>query len=113
MKVRRSHNLKMHGKNRIFGSVLKKHVPAGLRRKSLSELEDSQNAILVLARIGREAAKYAAEEAKSAGLSRIYARNNELEKISASGRRQIILPKHKRAYFVKYKPDTIFHAVKK
>lgn len=78
-------------------------------------MEDDINAFRILRNLAAHAGNNAAAEAKAAGLSRVYIRNNkDLVKVSATGDEIMISPKLQQvSFYVKYKPFTVLHAVKK
>jgi hypothetical protein len=82
---------------------------------NLSDLEDSKNAFKIIGDLAARAGRNAAAEAKVAGLSRVYLRNNgDLVRLISTGEEVIISPRIKKdSFYVKYKPSTILHAVKK
>jgi hypothetical protein len=82
--------------------------------KDFSTLEDNVLAFQLIKKLANNAGKYAAAEAKARGLGTVYARGNGLVKVSAIGEAVSITPALKReSFYVKYKPATILHAVKK
>jgi hypothetical protein len=92
----------------------------GIRRSvyvhhSFSEVEDNTDAFRIIRNLAADAGNNAAAEAKAAGLPCVYIRNNkDLYKVFATGAEIQISPKIKQAFFyVKYKPSTILHAVKR
>jgi len=82
---------------------------------NFSDIEDNIDAFSIISDIVAHAGKNAAAEAKAAGLSRVYIRNNKhLVKVSANGEEMTITPKiEKASYYIYYKPSTVLHAVKK
>lgn len=82
---------------------------------NFSDVEDNADAFSIIKDIVAHAGKNAAAEAKAAGLSRVYIRNNKhLVKVSPSGEEITITPKiDKASYYIYYKPSTVLHAVKK
>lgn len=82
---------------------------------NFSEIEDDENAFGVIGKLASKAGKNAAAEAKAAGLSRTYIRNyRQLVQVTPSGEEISVQPRLvKSSFYVKYKPFTILHAVKK
>jgi hypothetical protein len=82
---------------------------------NFSDVEDNVDAFCIIRDIVAHAGKNAAAEAKAAGLSRVYIRNNKrLVKISPNGEEIAIAPKiEKGSYYIYYKPSTVLHAIKK
>lgn len=82
---------------------------------NLSDLEDSTNAFKIFGDLATVAGRNAAVEAKVAGLSRVYLRNNgNLVKVISTGEEIVLSPRTKKtSFYVKYKPSTILHAVKR
>ena len=82
---------------------------------NFSDVEDNSRATRIIRKLAAHAGNNAAAEAKAAGISRVYARNNkELIKVSASGDVIAVVPKVRRSsFYVKYKPSTILRATKK
>jgi hypothetical protein len=80
-----------------------------------SAVEDNKKASEIIRRITADAGAYAAAEAKAAGISRSYIRNNEeLVTISAAGITTSLKPVvRKSSFYIKYKPSTVLHAVSK
>ena len=92
----------------------------GIRRTifvsfNFSDVEDYQKGLEIIKDLASYAGTNAAAEAKAAGLSRVYVRNNsELIKINADGNIILVSPRIKHSnYYVKYKPSTVLHAIKK
>ena len=82
--------------------------------KDFSAVEDDSQAFQLIHRLANNAGIYAAAEAKARGLGIAYVRNDKLVKISAKGDASAITPRLNRAsFYVKYKPATILHAIKK
>ena len=82
---------------------------------NFSDIEDNVKAFEIIRNIAAHAGTNAAREAKAAGLSRAYVRNYQnLVKVSSQGEEVALAPKSIRSsFYVKFKPYTIFHAVKK
>ena len=82
---------------------------------NFSDVEDAKDAFRTIGSIVSIAGKNAATEAKAKGLNRTYIRNfKKLVRVSATGAEVVLTPQIKReAYYIKYKPHTILHAVKK
>ena len=80
---------------------------------NFSDIEDNKKAFEIIRNIATHAGNNAAAEAKAAGLPRVYIRNRkDLIRISAAGQVKIIRPKNKRpSYYIKYKPNTVLHAL--
>jgi len=82
---------------------------------NFSEVEDSPDAFNVIKEIVENAGKSAAAEAKAAGLSNIFVRDNQIIRLYPNGNEEVVitnLPKGNK-FYVKYKPGTVFHAGKK
>lgn len=82
---------------------------------NFSDIEDNAEAFSIIRQLAEYAGKNAAAEAKAAGLTRIYIRNNnKLVKVMADGEEVPVSPLIKKAaFYIKYKPSTKLHAVKK
>lgn len=82
---------------------------------NFSDIEDNVNGFWIIRELANTAGNNAAAEAKAAGLSRAYIRNyKDLIKINANGEETTISPRIKRSsFYVKYKPSTILHAIRK
>jgi hypothetical protein len=90
-------------------------LPADFISYNFSDVEDGENAIQLIGALAKTAFKNAAAEAKAAGLACTYVRGNrELAKVSADGTVTPISATIQRAsFYVKYKPGTVLHAVKR
>jgi|GEM_PF-6346331 len=95
------------GHGRTIRSVFLSH--------NFSDIEDNIKAFQIIRNIAAHAGTNAALEAKVAGLSRAYIRNNQnLVKVSPEGVEVALAPKTVRSsFYVKFEPYTVFHAVKK
>lgn len=93
----------------------RKEKPSVFTSYNFSDVEDNVDAFSIISDIVAHAGKNASAEAKAAGLSRVYIRNNKrLVKISPNGDETTIAPKiEKASYYISYKPSTVLHAVKK
>jgi hypothetical protein len=82
---------------------------------NFSDVEDNVDAFSIIKNLVAHAGKNAAAEAKAAGLSTVYIRDNKrLVKVSPNGDEVTIEPKiEKTSYYIYYKPSTVLHAVKK
>lgn len=82
---------------------------------NFSDVEDGKDAYKTIFSIAQLAGKNAATEAKAKGLSCTYIRHYKiLVQVSPAGAEAAVTPKIKRkTYYIKYKPHTVLHAVKK
>ncbi len=82
---------------------------------NFSDVEDSKSAINMIRALAAHAGSNAANEAKAVGISRAYVRHfKKLIRVSATGEEVELIPKLKHSdFYIKYKPYTVFHAVKK
>lgn len=83
--------------------------------KDFSEVEDSSKAFEIISKIADLAGNSAIAEARAAGLSRVFARNNEIVRQLPDGSEEIMtdpLLKEVKFYY-HYQPATVFHALKK
>lgn len=107
---------KIPGKGRRF-HIRSKHsldVYSRLHFRDFSEIEDNDHSFWFIRKLAHDAGNYAAAEAKARGLATAYVRGNKLVKVTSKGEEIIIAPKLSRpSFYVKYKPATILHAVKK
>ena len=80
-----------------------------------SEVEDSPNAFDVIKEIAENAGKSAAAEARAAGLSNIFVRDNQIIRLYPNGEEEVVVTDLPKGYkfYVKYKPGTVFHGRKK
>jgi hypothetical protein len=79
--------------------------------RDFSEVEDSRFAFKIIKSIAVKAGRDAMAESKAAGLPHIFVRNNQVIRIHANGKEEIIAtrpPKGNQFYFF-YQPGTIFH----
>lgn len=83
-----------------------------LNSRDFSAVEDSPEAIALIREIAAKAGKGAAVQAKAAGISRIFARHNQVIRVSTDGREEIVAthPSPGRDFYVHYKAGTVFHA---
>lgn len=82
--------------------------------RDFSAIEDDSQAFQIIRRLASNAGNYAAAEARVRGLGTVYVRNNKLVKVFAKGGSVAVTPKINRvSFYVKYKPATILHAIKK
>jgi hypothetical protein len=94
-------------------------IPANGRPKSFisrdfSTVEDDALAFELIQKLANNAGKYAAAEARARGFGTVYVRDNMLVRVFAKGEAVAVTPKIKReSFYVKYKPATILHAIKK
>jgi hypothetical protein len=81
---------------------------------NFSDVEDSKKAFEIISSIFIRAGKNAAAEAKAAGLSQIFVRNNQLIRVSGDGKETVVKtsPDKAKSFYVKYKPSTVLHARK-
>ena len=112
MKNRSRKNIYWFASNR---SRARKRKQSVFISHNFSDVEDNEDAFNIISDIVAHAGKNAAAEAKAAGLSRVYIRNNKhLVKVSPNGDEVTIAPKiEKASYYIYYKPSTVLHAVKK
>ena len=96
-------------------SVTGKRKTSRDTKSDFSIVEDSTTAFRRVKRIGFSAGTKAALEAKSAGVARVYARDtNIIVSVSATGTEKRVIPTiKKKAFYIKYTPQTKLHAVKK
>jgi hypothetical protein len=81
---------------------------------NLSDIEDNEKALQIIGRLTRSAGNNAAAEAKAAGLTRTYVRGDrDLVKVSADGAIMSIPATVQKPFYIKYKPATILHAIKR
>ena len=82
---------------------------------NFSDVEDSKSAIEMIRTLAAHAGSNAANEAKAVGISRAYIRHfKKLIRVSATGEEVELMPKLKHSnFYIKYKPYTVFNAVKK
>lgn len=82
--------------------------------KDFSIIEDDRDSFSLIRTLARKAGNQAAAEARAHGLETAYVRGNKLVKVSAKGEAVALAQRSDRTYFfVKYKPDTVLHAVRK
>lgn len=83
--------------------------------KDFSLVEDNSKAFEIISNIAAWAGQSALAEAKAAGLSRSFVRDNKIIRLHSNGREEIIEDKMQQGskYFYHYPPTTVFHAIKK
>jgi hypothetical protein len=82
---------------------------------NLSDLEDIPGSFEIIGQIAAKAGKSAATEAKVAGLSQIFARNNQIIRLYPDGKEEVVSDitlGASKFYFI-YKPATVLHAGEK
>lgn len=85
-----------------------------LAYRDFSAIEDNRHSFRLIRKLATNAGNYAAAEARARGLGTAYIRGDQLVKVFAKGETLTIAPKLNRtSFYVKYKPATILHAVKK
>ena len=113
-------------KSRKITKTAKKSGSKNIRLKSVkrpfsfsifnfSDVEDSPEAFNIIKKIAQNAGKSAAAEARTAGLSNIFVRNNQIILSYPNGKEEVVatnLP-NGNEFYVKYKPGTVFHVNKK
>jgi hypothetical protein len=83
--------------------------------KDFSDVEDSLQAFAIISTIAFQAGQSAAAEARAMGIPRIFARNNQVIRVYANGREEVVpapLPSTN-SFYVHYNHATVFHAGKK
>ena len=113
------------------GSVAARKKSASLHRKktrkinsrqrygfisdNFSDVEDNPKAFKIIRAIAGKAGQNARAEAKAAGLSLVFSRDNKVIRVMADGSETIVKtkPTYAREFYIKSKPSTVLHAVKK
>ncbi|MFT4024074.1 MAG: hypothetical protein QM664_09865 [Flavihumibacter sp.] len=112
--IKRKHKRKIAGGSRQhrYWRIAKLGVD---RNADFSDVEDAADSFRIIRDIAHDAGKNAAAMATAAGFSRLYATaENQLVRISPSGERVVVTPTEKKvAFFIKSKPSTVLHAVRK
>jgi hypothetical protein len=109
-KKSRLHN-KFNIKNRNRARIHKSHSIV-----EFSTIEDSNDHFLkVITTLSNEVGQLAKLEAISKKLPRMIVRNNQLLKITAEGVETVekLKPENADSFYVKYKPNTLIHVIKK
>lgn len=94
--------------------ILRKRL-AVLHTRDFTAVEDSPMAFDIIRELAAKAGKSAAAEAKAAGLSRIFVRNNQIIRLHANGTEEVVLaplPKGNQ-FYIQYNAPTVLHAGKK